>query len=191
MNFKNKLIIEPLKAITQYARQDTSAIKELNRMIYILTGDIKTGKTTALLKWINGRTDVFGVLSPKHKDSKRYFLNIKTQETFEMQTSSENEDSITVGHYHFFKSAFKTANNIINNAFEKQTLGFIIIDELGKLELRSEGLHQSAVLAIQKTKQHAKLHTIFVVRTTLLEAISKRYDIPKSEKLRIAELFDI
>ncbi len=160
-------------------------------MIYILTDNIGIGKTTALLKWINGRTDVFGVLSPRHDDNKRYFLDIKTQEQFKMQTCSDNEDCIVVGPYRFLKSAFKKANSIIKSALEQQTSGFIIVDELGKLELRSEGLHQSAVLTIQKTKHQAKLHTIFVVRTTLLEAILKRYDINKSKYLRIEELSDI
>lgn len=135
-------------------------------MIYILSGDIKTGKSTALMKWIKGRSDVYGVLSPRDLKNHRYFLNIKTHEAFAMETTSEDKDSIIVGPYHFLKTAFKKANSIIETAVRQQTSGFIIIDELGKLELRTEGLYKSAVLAINRTKDDVHLHTILVVRTS-------------------------
>ena len=49
-------------------------------MIYILTGAIRTGKTTALLNWINNRNDVDGLLCPDNENGKRYFLKVKTKE---------------------------------------------------------------------------------------------------------------
>ena len=157
-------------------------------MIYIISGDIKTGKSTALTEWIKGRSDVYGVLSPRDDKNHRYFLNVKTHEAFTMETASKDDDSIIVGPYHFLKTAFKKANSIIETAARQQTSGFIIIDELGKLELRTEGLHKSAVLAINRTKYEAHLHTILVVRTPLLETILKRYDITNSQRLLLEEL---
>ncbi|SDS08008.1 NTPase [Formosa sp. Hel1_31_208] len=160
-------------------------------MIYILTGDINTGKSTALMKWIKGRPDVFGVLSPRDDKNHRYFLNVKTHEAFAMETTSKDEDSIIVGPYHFLKTAFKKANSIIEEAAKQQTSGFIIIDELGKLELKTEGLHKSAVSAINRTKYEAQLHTILVVRTPLIETILKHYNITNSQRLLIEELSSV
>ncbi len=49
-------------------------------MIYILTGDIRTGKTTALLDWIKDRNDVDGLLCPDSENGMRYFLKVKSKE---------------------------------------------------------------------------------------------------------------
>ena len=48
-------------------------------MIYILTGDIRSRKTTALLHWIEGRKDVDGLLCPDDKTGKRYFLKVNLE----------------------------------------------------------------------------------------------------------------
>ncbi len=67
-------------------------------MIYILTGDIRTGKTSALLDWCKNRNDVDGVLCPDDDKGKRYFLNIKSKDCFrsnrESRSNSENNQLI-------------------------------------------------------------------------------------------------
>ncbi len=47
-------------------------------MIYILSGNIRTGKTTALFEWSENRNDIDGLLCPDDEFGKRYFLKIKT-----------------------------------------------------------------------------------------------------------------
>ena len=146
-------------------------------MIYILTGDIETGKSKALLQWAHGRSDVHGILSPRNENNERYFLNINTKKSFRMLANSEDEDPISIGRYHFLKSAFEKANAIIKKSVEKNQSGYIVIDELGKLEVNSEGLYESAKLAINKALNHPNFHSILVVRTALLSGIVKKYKI--------------
>jgi nucleoside-triphosphatase THEP1 len=146
-------------------------------MIYILTDKIETGKSKALLIWTEGRADVFGILSPRNNLNQRYFLNVGTGEAFKMEASDENEDIILVGRYNFLQSAFDKANDIIKNSAENTRSGFILIDEIGKLELRSEGLHESASIAITTSMHQKDLHTVLIVRTSLIDAVIKKYKI--------------
>ncbi|MGA9211828.1 nucleoside-triphosphatase [Kaistella sp.] len=137
-------------------------------MIFILSGNIETGKTTTLLKWTNGRNDVFGILTPRNENDIRYILDINTKEHFEMQADLETPNVIVVGRYRFLKSAFEKGNDIIKNATQNNRSGYIIIDELGKLELKSKGLYPSASVAIRETIHNSELHLILIIRTELL-----------------------
>lgn len=146
-------------------------------MIYILSDNIETGKSKALLQWTKGRSAIFGVLSPRNIFNERYFLDVSTGEPFKMEANAEDKDIISVGRYTFLKSAFKKANIIVKNAIENNSSGFVLIDELGKLELRSIGLHDSASLAIIIAMHHQELHVILIVRASLIDAIIKKYKI--------------
>lgn len=42
-------------------------------MIYILSGEIRTGKTSALREWVRKRNDVDGLLCPDDANGKRFF----------------------------------------------------------------------------------------------------------------------
>ncbi|MBT8263401.1 MAG: hypothetical protein KJO05_11305 [Bacteroidia bacterium] len=157
-------------------------------MIFILKGDIETGKSNALLQWTEGRRDVYGVLSPRNDKGERYVLNVNTKETIAMQAHQGGDSIISVGRYHFFSSAFIYANSVILNTLKNYKSGFVIIDELGKLEMNSDGLHGSASIAIQKTNHNNDLHAILVVRTTLLESIREKYNIPNCKVITTEDL---
>ena len=153
-------------------------------MIYILIGNIETGKSKALLKRASERSDVYGILSPRDKDLIRYFLDLRTKETFKMQARREGEDTIAVGRYIFYRSAFNRANSILLNTVKTEKEGYIIIDELGKLELQLKGLHASAKMVIKRTMRDPNLHSILVIRTELFEPILKAYDIVEYKILK-------
>ncbi|WP_369997109.1 nucleoside-triphosphatase [Winogradskyella sp.] len=146
-------------------------------MIYILTGDIRTGKTTALLNWSKSRDDVDGVLCPDGDHGKRYFLKIKTQERFELEVENASEKTITIGPFHFLKSAFEEANSYLLEANKRKDFKYVVIDELGKLELKNEGLHDAAKTLIPDFTSNENKHIILVVRTALLETIVNHYQI--------------
>jgi nucleoside-triphosphatase THEP1 len=146
-------------------------------MIYILSGDIGVGKSHSLLEWVRYRTDVFGVLSLRMVYEDRYFFDIRSKDIFIMEAVENDKNTVSVGRYHFLKSAFKRANNIIRGSLKRNKSGYLIIDEIGKLELRSEGLHTSACSAIKKTLHDKNLHLILVVRTSLLKEITQKYQI--------------
>nr|WP_321232112.1 nucleoside-triphosphatase [uncultured Psychroserpens sp.] len=154
-------------------------------MIYILTGNVRTGKTSALLDWCNGRYDVDGVLCPDDDKGERYFLNIKSKDTYplEIQKGVDNSQIVSVGPFRFLKSSFQKANEYLIDVNDKRAYNYVIIDELGKLELKNIGLHESAITIINSYQLNLNHHLILVVRTSLLEHIIRHYKISKYQLL--------
>ncbi|WP_282030527.1 nucleoside-triphosphatase [Winogradskyella eximia] len=146
-------------------------------MIYILRGDIRTGKTTALQEWCKNRDDVDGVLCPDNAEGKRYFLEVKSKNEFELETELDTEAIIEIGNFKFLKSAFEKANTYLQSVASENESQYLIIDELGKLELKNEGLHASAEKLISNYKSDERQHLILVVRDYLLDAVLKHYSI--------------
>jgi nucleoside-triphosphatase THEP1 len=161
-------------------------------MIYILTGDIRTGKTTALLNWASTRKDVDGILCPDNENGKRYFLKVKPQKEIELEVDSEaseeSEETITIGPFYFLKSAFEEANEFLLSLTSKNESQYLIIDELGKLELKNEGLHDSAKVLIPDFMFNDTRHLVLVVRESLLDKIFEHYTISEYSILKKEDL---
>ncbi|MEZ4803620.1 MAG: nucleoside-triphosphatase [Gelidibacter sp.] len=157
-------------------------------MIYILTGDIRIGKTTALLQWCKTKTNVDGLLCPDDEFEKRYFFKIKSKKPFPLEVSDDSSDVITIGKFKFLKEGFKTANDYLISLAKEKASKYVIIDELGKLELKNEGLHSSAQKLIQGFQSNLICHLILVVRSSLLEEILQHYKIQEYKLISIEEL---
>jgi nucleoside-triphosphatase THEP1 len=164
-------------------------------MIYILTGDVRTGKTSALLEWSKNREDVDGILCPDNKEGKRYFLEINSKVEFSLEVDRDfildSEEIVQVGPYHFLKTAFEKANYYLVDRFKKKKFKYLIIDELGKLELKNEGLHDSVSQIIKPSEFDESNHLILVVRSSLLEEIIQKYQISNYEIINKLELKNI
>ncbi|HMK27654.1 MAG TPA: nucleoside-triphosphatase [Chitinophagaceae bacterium] len=104
-------------------------------MIFILTAPIQSGKTTSLISWSANRNDVHGILTPV-VGAKRVFMNAETREQFPMEAAGE-EETLVVGRFAFSKAGFDKAIQIIRDAVSKD--GWLVIDEIGPLELKGEG----------------------------------------------------
>lgn len=159
-------------------------------MIYILTGEIRSGKTTALLNWSKNRTDVDGLLCPDNESGKRYFLKVKSKAEFELEVIKEveAEELIQIGNFKFLKAAFKHANEYLISRASKLEGTYLIIDELGKLELKNEGLHRSAEVLIPNFSTNKHQHLILVVRDYLLQDVLTHYSISDYHVLTNADL---
>ena len=138
-------------------------------MIFILTAPIQSGKTTSLISWSANRNDVHGILTPV-VGSKRVFMDAKTKEQFPMEATGE-EETLVVGRFVFSKAGFDKAIQIIREAINKE--GWLIIDEIGPLELRGEGFCNvlKDVLAVRKEKM------ILVVREGMTEQVKEYFGI--------------
>jgi nucleoside-triphosphatase THEP1 len=133
--------------------------------IYILTGEINSGKTTAIANWATGRKDVFGVLTPKIYNN-RVFENINTGEQFKME-AAENETAVfKIGRYTFCEKAFEKASLILQENL-KRASGWLIVDEIGPLELQQKGFYQTITNIIANNNYDLK--KLLVVRMSLLE----------------------
>jgi nucleoside-triphosphatase THEP1 len=149
-------------------------------MTVILTAPIQSGKTTSLINWSAGRNDVHGILSPV-VGGKRVFMNVQTREQFPMETAGPSTplrtDVITVGRFVFSKAGFDKAIQIIRVAID--TGGWLVIDEIGPMELRGEGFCDvlKEVLMLRKEK------ILVVVREGMAGQVIKYFNINDVETL--------
>jgi nucleoside-triphosphatase THEP1 len=100
---------------------------------------------------------------------KRVFMDANSREQFPMEAGGEEMTTLQVGRFVFSKAAFDKAASIIRHAISKD--GWLIIDEIGPLELRGEGFSEvlKEVLARRKKK------ILLVVRNGLTEAMLKQF----------------
>ena len=157
-------------------------------MIYILTGAIRSGKTTALLNWSKNRNDVDGLLCPDDANGKRYFLKLKNKTIFKLEAEAETEAVVVIGNFKFLQSAFNEAIDYLILEASKTEPQFLIIDEIGKLELKNEGVHVSTEALISKFKSTNNTHLILVVRDYLLDAVLEHYGITECSILTTEDL---
>ncbi|MDG2455750.1 MAG: nucleoside-triphosphatase [Bacteroidia bacterium] len=146
-------------------------------MIYILAGDIRTGKTSALQEWVPTWDNVKGILCPDDKKDHKYLYNIETQEKFPLEVTKKSEKTISVGKFHFLEDTFKIANFLLIKTFDQYDFEFLVLDELGKLELKNEGIHMAAKYIIDNYESNDKKNLLLVVRTHLVKDVIKHYGI--------------
>lgn len=132
--------------------------------VYILTGPVQSGKTTSLLHWTEKRNDVFGILTPVI-NGKRVFLNVHTKEQFPMEATAEETDVLSIGRFIFSKVGFEKAMKVI--AESVYSPGWLVIDEVGPLELRGEGF-RDVLKEILATRTG---NILLVVREGLADAV--------------------
>lgn len=156
-------------------------------MIYIITGAIESGKTKALNDWAKDRDDVYGILTPNNELGSRYLMDLSTQERYPMQAKTQDNMTISVGRYHFYRSAFTKGDHIIEEALSSMEKGYIVIDELGKLELKNKGFYKVARSVIDATQNNPNLHSVLVIRSYLLEDMKDHFDIMRSELMDLKQ----
>jgi molybdopterin-guanine dinucleotide biosynthesis protein A/nucleoside-triphosphatase THEP1 len=140
--------------------------------IYIYSQPIQTGKTTRLQNWVNAHKQMGGILTPDINGSRKLF-RINTNETHDFQQANDT-NAISIGRFHFNASKFELARNTLYQDLNQQ-LKWIVVDEIGRLEMdRKEGL-EPAIGNIISQYQHPNSFPklLLVVRDYLLrDAIS-------------------
>lgn len=156
-------------------------------MIYILAGDIRSGKTSALKEWVPTWDNVKGILCPDDEDERKYLHNIETEDRFPLEVPEKSDKTISVGKFHFLEDTFKIANFILIKTFDEYDFEFLVLDEIGKLELKGEGIHQAAEYIIQNYESNDDRNLLLVVRTHLVKDIIEHYGI-RSFQIVAAEM---
>jgi nucleoside-triphosphatase THEP1 len=141
-----------------------NALMDERPLIYILTASIGSGKTTSILNWAKEREQVYGVLSPV-LNGKRIFLDIENLQEYPMEAEEADTDVLKVGRFVFSKASFDKASEIILAAVSKE--GWLVIDEVGPLELGGQGL----AAAVRVIINNRKGNTLLVVREGLAEKV--------------------
>jgi nucleoside-triphosphatase THEP1/ABC-type thiamin/hydroxymethylpyrimidine transport system permease subunit len=167
-----------LKRIPEFGKRVLVLALTTSDNLYILTGPVQTGKTTRLREWAKDRTDVFGILSPVI-GGKRFFLDLKTKQTFPMEAAA-GESAVAVGKYRFSAGAFQRAKSILNAASGEKE-GWIVVDEIGPLELDGKGFSDDIHAMLRNRSEQQKL--IFVIREGILERAVKHFGLEGSYNL--------
>lgn len=150
----------------------------MSKKFKILTGKIHSGKTTKLFNYINTLNSVDGILAPIVNERRMlYHISSKTMKEFEV--SDQRENIINVGKYFFLEKSFDWANDILIESYLKNP-NWLIIDEIGKLELTKKGLNKSFSFIIED-KLNLNTKVIIVVRESLLNEVIEFYNLQKKD----------
>ncbi len=141
--------------------------------IFILTGEIKTGKTTRLMQWATNKTSIDGIFQPVI-DGRRFIYHISSKTLKPLETM-QTENIISIGKYKFSIQTFEWAQEILREAFNNQNK-WIIIDEVGPLELKGTGLEPEFHKLISETK-NSSVKLILVIRNSILNDVIKFYNL--------------
>lgn len=155
----------------------------MNRII-VITGPVQSGKTTFLRNLFEGRKDVSGFLCPDVNGLRCFFdLNSKELLEFEVPHAGGGLSLINIGKFAFRSDVFIKAKFIIEQSFN-QPVSFFIIDEIGKLELKGQGLEPELFTMLNK-RALADTILILVVRDYLLDDVIKRYNLSDAVVIHI------
>lgn len=166
-----------------------------NSNIIVLTGAIRTGKSTALHEWVQNKNEVGGFIA-LDIEGKRKLLDLKKDiyRTFQIK-EKETELDIEIGKFIFSADSFKWARKTILEAIDN-TPKYFVVDELGKLEMIDKGLQPALGNLIIHYQKMPKLeknnhHLILVIRDTLLDAAIKKFDLQGCTIIKKEQINDI
>jgi len=149
--------------------------------IYILTDEVRTGKTTRLIEWSAGKENIFGILQPA-VDEGRFIINLRTNKA-RMLSATESipdDQKITVGKFSFDKKVFEWAQKKLLESLDLNP-EWLIVDEVGILELDGSGLEPAIGQLIQKAKDGVDTKILFVVRKNLYEKFIQHFNLCENE----------
>jgi nucleoside-triphosphatase THEP1 len=142
-------------------------------MIYILTGEINSGKTTALSGWVDlwrrQGCVIGGILAPAnwHRGEKASYdvMDVRTGKRCLLASREPLENAESFGNFRFSKEGLVFGENALLGLNAEMDIG--VVDEIGPLELDHRGWAQSfrAVLS------HPPENLIVVVRNSLVNMV--------------------
>lgn len=150
--------------------------------ISILTGPVKSGKTTRLANWIKQQDDCAGILAPV-QGGLRYLYAIHSQQSklleIKNRVIAENR-IIRIGNFCFYREVFDWAQAELLIAFKRKP-NWLIIDEIGPLEIDGTGLEPAVSKIIYELSRYDQPRLILVIREQLLATFFKSYRINDNE----------
>lgn len=142
----------------------------------ILSGPIRSGKTSNLMSTFGNRPEVSGFLTPDI-GNKRVIFDLKTGtcQNFETIDKEINQPIVAIGKFCFLKSGFEFCKHLMSEYVKCPTKVFVI-DEVGKLEMNGLGHEPNLskfLASANRLDQNYKI--VIVVRDTLVLDFCIRY----------------
>lgn len=142
--------------------------------IILFTGPIHTGKTSKLEIFLTDKVNVAGLLCPDI-DGWRHIRFLSNNVQKPLQVIEDYEEKITIGKYHFDAKIMMEASDYLSKLAVAAN-DYIIIDEIGKLELIDKGFEPGLSKLITNFKEAKKKPLlILVVRDYLLDEVIQKY----------------
>ena len=110
-------------------------------------------------------------------NNQRYIYSIEADKYRCLEAGNDNSSDqkiITIGRYNFLESTFVWAREQLQIAAEKES-EWLIIDEIGPLELSGKGLEPQVGSIVSAALQSEKSNLILVVRDSLMEKVVDFY----------------
>ena len=166
----------------------------MENKIFILTGNTAEGKTTAIIDWMkSNKKRVHGILMPL-KNGKRVFFNPYMDVIVSAEASREviNPELIfEIGKFKFAKKSFKVASSWLKMTPPLNT-DYLVIDEIGPLELRGEGLEPELSDFFTRVKAgEIKQTVLMVVRESLIKQFINHYQLDHVRIIKKEELDEL
>ena len=118
-----------------------SAASQSDSPIEWVTGEVQSGKTTALAARIAANPDTYcGLLAPVDARGDRWLRDVVSGERRRLTCAADARDAVAVGRFHFSGEVFAWGREVLERHCVAHPGRTLVIDELGKLELRGEGL---------------------------------------------------
>ncbi|MEO5911123.1 MAG: nucleoside-triphosphatase [Pelobium sp.] len=149
--------------------------------IIIYSDPIKVGKTSTVMIWANTDKNVTGILTPDIS-GKRMLYDIKGKKIHDFETDETDPNlTVKIGKFTFLKSSFAKAITILKAEMVNQP-EWLVIDEIGKLEMDGKGLEPdlSSILAYVKLKSPLT-KVVLIIRDSLLKDAITRYQLQDAE----------
>lgn len=148
--------------------------------IYILSGPIRSGKTTMLQRWLSQGITANGILTPDVADKRKLYA-IAVQTYTDLETEEDGREVTKVGRFVFDAGVFAAARNLLEKEAQDDP-PWLIVDEVGKLELhRGEGLEPALEKVIRKYLEGAQRgRLLLVIRDGLLQEAIDHYGLQDS-----------
>jgi nucleoside-triphosphatase THEP1 len=143
--------------------------------ICILHGSIRSGKTTALQHWLDAHQDTIGFVTPDYA-ARRVLIAYPERQTYTFELAAEANDTVSVGKFYFSAQTFGLGRAILAKAMTSSQ-HWVVVDELGKLELNSEGFEPQLTQLINAIKQQPNRSMIIIVREELLQTVLNQYQL--------------
>jgi len=148
-------------------------LKIKNYHFYVLTGEIKTGKSTSLLNWANRLKSIGGIIQLQENE-KRFIFDITSKQKKEL-TKKESENAIPVGKFFFDKNVLEWGNELLLRALN-ENVNWLIFDEYGISEFENQCFEPNiSELFYVITKRNLHMNCVIVVREKLLKQFISKF----------------
>jgi len=142
-------------------------------LLHLLSGPVDSGKTSLLFRLLSNlgelRPRVDGFLTPKVYEGDQFIgydlLDLKAGELSPFIRVTHSAEKASVGRFYFLPEGLEKAVRLI---LQHQLLDYLIVDEVGPLELGGRGLWP----ALSQQLRRSSFRGLIVIRMGLVEAFS-------------------